>query len=41
MHSQLRSQQIAVEGVKEKINREKREEMDRREQEFEQDMSEF
>ena len=41
MHSQLLSQQIAIEGVKDKLNREKKDEMERREQEFEQDMGEL
>ena len=41
MHSQLRSQQIAIEGVKDKLNREKKDELERREQDFQQDMSKY
>ena len=40
IHSQMRSQQVAIESVRDKISREKREEMENREQEFHQDMGE-
>ena len=38
MHSQMRSQQIAIESVKNQLNRAKIEEMEKKEQEFNQEM---